>query len=170
MRKGYIMKKLIAIIGTREPTMEQSEHLRQTLRKLDPEQVIICSDLVDGIGVNALSLAKELRFQTFAVLPWESYQREYHIGLTGIKTLEEAPAELQRTAYESVAQHCEDPMQLSKGAWKMLATQYLTIHKASLVISYSTKETFTETVAHAKDIPLRQISPKGDVTNETHML
>lgn len=165
------MKQLIAIIGTREPTMEQSEHLRQTLRTLDPEQVIICSGCADGTDINALSLAKELRFQTFAVLPWASYNREYHAGLTGIKTLDEAPDELQRTALCAVARLHGYPLALSKGAWALHARNYLIVHKASLVIAYpSPKGGGTQMgidMGLDLNIPVTTIDSNGGVNNET---
>ena len=130
---------MIAIVGTRNPTINQIKQLVEFLERVDCQRTII-SGCARGIDERALREGYQREHKTVGVLPWRGYNREVQRWCSEIITLEKLSREEVREAKESVIKYHpairEYPATKTQRAIFLLhARNYIIVRDAEVVVA-----------------------------------
>lgn len=117
-------KKVIAIIGSREPTAYQKERVIATLTRLDPKKHQIVSGCADGIDSLALSTAFSMGFKTIGMIPWDSYNKHVQESCTVVQIFDQMNEKTVANGKQSVIDNHPAAHNLSQGAMKLHMRNY----------------------------------------------
>lgn len=125
--------RLVAIIGTREPTGYQQDIIRGIIDRLDPAKDSVISGCAYGVDAYALKYAQKKGIETIGVLPWPKYNPDVQAYCTKVATIEGIGAQHSNDAFDSVNKFHPNPKALSLGARKLHARNYGIVRWASEV-------------------------------------
>jgi predicted Rossmann-fold nucleotide-binding protein len=117
-------KRVIAIIGTREPSEAQKETLVRVLQQLNPKSDRIISGCADGVDALALRLAQERGFETIGMLPWSSYNTAVQAHCSHVHVITDFHRDIVDAAHHSVLDNHPAPQRLTQGAMKLHMRNY----------------------------------------------
>jgi hypothetical protein len=123
----------IAIIGTREPVKAQLDNISAFLNGMSPNQDVIISGCAYGVDAYALKIAKALGYKTIGCVPWEKYNVDIQQLCDTIIVFN---ADRDIIATRSVKKYHPIADQLSQGAFRLHARNYLIVHDCDLVMAY----------------------------------
>lgn len=127
--------KRIAIIGTRNPTLEQIKFIENFLISIDSTSAEIISGCCDGVDEIAIKKAKDLGFKTIGVVPWRKYNLQTQTYCTEIISDKVLDEKTKQEATESVYKYHPAPKACSPGAILLHSRNYIIVYKADLVVA-----------------------------------
>lgn len=121
----------VAIIGSRNPSIKQTEHLLELLKTF-PEETIVVSGCAYGIDAQALIESYKIGFKTIGCVPWEDYNKGIQAYCNEVVCLNNS----MKDAFDSVHRYHPAPNKLSKIVFKLMARNYLILKDVKMVYAY----------------------------------
>lgn len=127
----------IAIIGTRDPSPEQIQNVKDVIDSLDDNDIVISGCAV-GIDCIALKYAKEKGLITVGNVPFDGYNLHIQSYCSKVYVYDQSCLD----ATSSVFKHHPNPKALSQVAFNLMARNFMIIELANKVYAYPKKDRF----------------------------
>lgn len=127
----------IAIIGTREPSPEQVQAVKDIISKLNKDDVVI-SGCAFGIDAIALKTAYGYGLKTIGHIPFDGYNFHIQSYCDEVYVYNKSCLDADTAVYK----HHPNPGALSQVAFKLMARNYMIVCNADIVYAFPKKDRF----------------------------